>query len=186
VSAVVDLEGLLSLVRKGENVKYLTFWSHQSRRPGVVDRACLSQWWPSPFEVGGIRYATAEHYMMAQKARLFRDESILQQILSVSHPGEAKHLGRQVARFSEAEWAKHRTEIVFQGNLAKFGQAEAIKRYLLKTGRRVLVEASPVDTVWGIGLRAEDRRSSDPGRWRGQNLLGFTLMRVREELRGSP
>ncbi|MEO3764409.1 NADAR family protein [Streptomyces sp. B8F3] len=167
---------------EGRRLKYLYFWGHRPRREGVVDAACLSQWWPVEFEVDGVGYATAEHWMMAAKARLFGDEAAVARILATSHPGAAKAEGRKVRGFDEAVWQEHRFAAVVRGNLAKFGQHPALGAYLRGTGSRVLVEASPVDRVWGIGLAATDDGAEDPGAWRGLNLLGFALMDVRATL----
>ncbi len=150
---------------------------------------CLSQWWPSPFVVGDVRFATAEHYMMWRKAMLFGDEEVASQVLAARHPKQAKDLGRRVRHFDEAAWVAHRREIVVAGNVAKFGQHPDIGRYLTGTGARVLVEASPLDRVWGIGLAADDPAIEKPRGWRGLNLLGFALADVRAQLgsrSGSP
>ncbi|TQF05479.1 NADAR family protein [Kitasatospora acidiphila] len=173
---------LLSLTTAGARPKYLFFWGHQPQRDGSTGPGSLSQWWPSPFEIGGVRYATAEHWMMVSKARLFGDEALVPRILAARTPAEAKKLGRQVRGFTEERWAEARFELVTAGNVAKFGQDPALRAYLLGTGNRVLVEASPVDRVWGIGLAADDERAASPARWRGLNLLGFALMAARERL----
>jgi ribA/ribD-fused uncharacterized protein len=120
--------------------------------------------------------------MMAGKARLFGDEEALARIVAAGHPNAAKKLGRQVRGFDEEAWIRHRWDLVVEGNLAKFGQDAALREYLLGTAGRVLVEASPVDRIWGIGLAAADERSADPERWRGLNLLGFALMEARARL----
>ena len=119
--------------------------------------------------------------MMAEKARLF-DGSATDAILTASNPGEAKKLGRQIRNFDQAIWEAHRFEIVVRGNLAKFSQHGSLKQYLLGTGDRVLVEASPRDRIWGIGLSASDPAAPNPYDWKGLNLLGFALMAVREQL----
>ena len=116
---------------------------------------------------------------MAEKARLFGDEATLAQILAAPHPGVAKALGRQVQGFDNEVWTQHRFDIVVRGNQAKFGQNETLKSYLLSTNEKILVEASPTDTIWGIGLAETDQRVYDPRQWRGSNLLGFALMQVR-------
>ena len=130
----------------------------------------------------GIRYTTAEHYMMVGKARLFGDETIAARMLTAPHPGAVKSLGRQVRDFDQATWDAHRFDLVVAGNTAKFHQHPDLGQYLTQTGDRVLVEASPVDRVWGIGLSAADPHAHDPARWRGPNLLGFALMRARANL----
>ncbi|MGI5502695.1 NADAR family protein [Lentzea sp. CA-135723] len=163
-------------------MKYLFFWGHQPERDGGIGKGCLSQWWPCSFSVDGQTFASAEHYMMWRKALLFDDLSVAAKVLSARTPAEAKALGRQVSGFSDAAWVSARLEIVVEGNLAKFGQDPALRSYLLGTGSRVLVEASPQDRVWGIGLVATDPRAADPASWLGLNLLGEALMEVRRRL----
>ncbi|GAB2570667.1 hypothetical protein Aab01nite_05710 [Paractinoplanes abujensis] len=165
-------------------VKYLFFWGHQPERDGSVGSGCLSQWWPARFTADGHSFASAEHYMMWRKATLFGDDAMAARILAAPHPKVAKALGGRVTPFRQPEWDEHRYQIVVAGNLAKFGQDDELRDYLLTTGERVLVEASPLDRIWGIGLGRDDPRAADPRRWRGTNLLGFALMDVRESLRG--
>lgn len=177
-----DVADLRRRAESGARLKFLFFWGHRPPPDGGVGKGCLSQWWPAPFTVDGIRYATAEHYMMAAKARLFGDDETAARILAAGHPGEAKALGRQVAGFAEDVWAAHRYAVVVAASVAKFDQHPPLREYLLSTGGRVLVEASPLDRVWGIGLAADDERAERPARWPGQNLLGFALMEARAAL----
>jgi ribA/ribD-fused uncharacterized protein len=163
-------------------VKFLFFWGHQPERDGSIGRGCLSQWWPCSFVVDGVTFASAEHYMMWRKALLFDDTTVAARVLAAASPAEAKALGREVSGFSEPAWVAERLEIVVAGNLAKFGQNPSLRSYLLGTGSRVLVEASPLDRVWGIGLTADDPRATDPSSWQGLNLLGEALMEVRSRL----
>jgi hypothetical protein len=163
-------------------VKYLFFWGHQPDRDGSVGKGCLSQWWPAPFTLDGRTFATAEHYMMWGKAMLFGDEDSAERILAARHPKQAKDLGRGIADFDEQRWVEHRYRIVVAANLGKFDQNPDERKFLLGTGDRVLVEASPVDAIWGIGLAADDPCAQDPATWRGQNLLGRALVEVRAAL----
>ena len=87
-----------------------------------------------------------------------------------------------VENFDEETWIAHREAIVLEGSIHKFSQHPDLRTFLLSTGDRVLVEASPVDPIWGIGLAADDPRATDPGKWRGLNLLGFALMKTRDLL----
>ncbi|MDT0341296.1 NADAR family protein [Streptomyces litchfieldiae] len=176
--------GLAALIAAGVRPKWLMFWGHRPAPDGAAGPGVLSQWWPSGFVVDGVAYASAEHWMMAAKARLFGDTSRAEAILAARTPAEAKNLGRLVRGFDEERWAAARFEVVVAGNVAKFGQDPALRAYLLGTRQRVLVEASPRDRVWGIGLSAEDERATDPARWPGQNLLGFALMEARARLAG--
>lgn len=176
------VDALITEVRAGARVKFLHFWGHRPRPDGRVGASCLSQWWPSPFAVDGVEYATAEHWMMAGKARLFEDAEAERQVLAAGHPSQAKKAGRLVRGFDETIWERERFRIVVEGSVHKFSAHPELREFLLNTGDRVLVEASPVDRVWGIGLAADDEAASDPERWRGPNLLGFALMAARERL----
>jgi len=133
--------------------------------------------------VDGQVYSTAEHFMMACKARLFEDWQSLERILESDDPKAAKHLGRQVRNFCSELWERVSQGCVILGNVAKFSQNPELKAFLLGTAEDVLVEASPTDSIWGIGLAQNDPRASHPRDWLGQNLLGFALMAVRETLR---
>lgn len=177
------IEELAQRAGHGERIKYLHFWGHRPRRDGSPGPGCLSQWWPSPFTVAGGEYVTAEHWMMAGKARLFGDTEAERRVMAAAHPGAAKKAGRTVRGFDEEIWRRERFGIVVEGSVHKFRQHPDLRVYLLSTGDRVLVEASPLDRVWGIGLAADDERAQDPARWRGLNLLGFALMEARERLR---
>ncbi len=176
-------DALVSAVQSGAKVKYLHFWGHRARADGRVGASCLSQWWPSPFTVDGVEYRTAEHWMMARKARLFEDPDAERRVLAAGHPAEAKKAGRLVRGFDEAVWERERFGIVAEGSVHKFASDGELVSFLLGTGERVLVEASPMDRVWGIGLTADDERAGDPRRWLGANLLGFALMEARGRLR---
>ncbi|WP_282205666.1 NADAR family protein [Kitasatospora fiedleri] len=184
LSEVRTCEQLTAAVASGARPKYLHFWGHQPQRDGQIGPGALSQWWPSPFTVDGVEYRTAEHWMMAGKARLFGDEEIVPSILRARTPAEAKKLGRQVRGFDDERWVAQRFELVAAGSTEKFRQDEQLRTYLLRTGERVLVEASPLDRIWGIGLAADDERAANPAQWRGLNLLGFALMEARARLAG--
>lgn len=142
----------------------------------------LSQWAATPFVLGDTFYPTAEHYMMATKAHLFRDVSSYNQILRAQTPSEAKALGRKVVGFNPGVWDAVKIQVVLDGNLAKFKQNPPSRRYLCLTGNRLLVEASPTDRIWGIGFSPADALANIE-RW-GQNLLGLCLMVVRGQVRG--
>ena len=178
----MTLSELQSRAAAGEAFDYLPFWGHRERPAGGVTASCLSQWYPARFEIEGILYPSAEHFMMAEKARLFGDDARLAQVLVASSPNDAKSLGRRVAGYDDARWVAHRFDAVVKGNVAKFSQSNTLREFLLGTGSAVLVEASPVDAIWGIGMAADDPRASDPRQWTGLNLLGFALMAVRDRL----
>ncbi|MFZ6745073.1 NADAR family protein [Undibacterium sp. JH2W] len=175
------LEELLQHVSEGKQFDYLHFWGHKQR--GLQpDKACFSQWFVAPFEIDGITYPTAEHYMMAGKARLFDDTIVLKEILVTSNPDMVKRLGRKVKNYDESAWLEHRYQIVVNGNYAKFSQNQKLKQYLLSTADKIIVEASPLDKIWGIGLAQDHPDSNKPLLWQGLNLLGFALMEVRRRL----
>jgi hypothetical protein len=176
------VESLVAMTAAGHHPKYVFFWGHRPQRDGSIGSGCFSQWWPVAFTVDGLIFRSAEHYMMWRKALLFGDTESAGRIVAASHPRQAKMLGRRVRDFDEESWQRHRFGIVVDAGVAKFGQHDDLRGYLLGTGRRVLVEASPTDRVWGIGLSATDERAADPGQWRGLNLLGFALMQVRSTL----
>ena len=173
-------DDLLQRLAQGETFDYLFFWGHTPYDPPRA--SCFSQWYEAGFEVEGVHYPTAEHWMMAQKARLFQDEEFYQKIIASTHPNQAKKLGRQVRGFDSAIWNQHRYAIVVEGNRHKFEQQPALGHFLRQSGQRVIVEASPNDQIWGIGLAQNDPKAADPTQWQGQNLLGFALMEVRDGL----
>jgi len=141
-----------------------------------------SQWYPSDFEVDGVEYNCCEQYMMAAKARLFGDEEALEAIMETDDPREQKRLGRLVVGFDEDTWNEVAVDIVTEGNFAKFSQNPEMKAWLLSTQDKILVEASPYDKVWGVGLREDDPRILDREQWDGTNWLGIALSNVRDML----
>jgi len=173
---------LINYVNRGKKVKYLFFWGHQIKGNNVT-KSCLSRWFPAPFIEGENRFETAEHYMMHEKARLFGDLHAMEKTLKVKNPGAVKAIGRSVRGFNQAMWDERKFELVVRVNLAKFSSNIDLRTYLLNTGKRILVEASPVDKIWGIGLAEDSEAASNPNLWKGQNLLGFALMKVRNKLR---
>lgn len=166
--------------RRKEKIKYIFFWGNTPSYDGSITKTCLSQWFDCRFTVDGVEYSTAEQYMMAQKALLFGDEKIYAEIMNAVHPKQFKEFGRRISGFSEEIWNQHKTDIVIKGNIAKFSQNEKLKYFLLNTNKRVLVEASPYDKIWGIGMDYKDTRCENPTLWNGENLLGFCLMEVRD------
>jgi ribA/ribD-fused uncharacterized protein len=144
----------------------------------------FSQWYRCAFTEATNQFNCAEQYMMHGKALLFADAEVAAQILATDHPREHKALGRKVKRFDDAVWKREREAIVLAGNRAKFTQNAELLTLLLATRGTTLVEASPYDKIWGIGLAAGDPRAQDPDQWKGQNLLGKILTRLRDELLG--
>lgn len=145
----------------------------------------LSNWYLSDFGVNGIRYSSMEQYMMYQKALLFDDMEIAEQIMDTANMGKIKALGRAVKNYEDVLWNGMRQLIVYQGLLEKFQQNMELKERLLATQNHILAECAVQDRIWGIGLSMKDESRFDLNRWKGQNLLGFSLMRVRAALEHS-
>ncbi|CAK4034644.1 Hypothetical predicted protein [Lecanosticta acicola] len=157
----------------------LYFWREFEQPYGF-----LSQWYESPFEVDGITYQSAEMWMMVQKAKLFGDEVIAEQMLQTTVPSEHQRLGRLAKGFERKKWDQNKSRIVEEGNYHKFTKAKESKHMmsaLLHTGDRELVEASPTDRIWGVGFAAHEA-GENRNTW-GENLLGKAIMKVREQLR---
>lgn len=179
------LSWIKSQVDQGNSPDFIFFWGHSNPANKPAGKFVFSQWYPSTFVVDGKTYQTAEHWMMAGKARLFENYDLLEKILKAEKPGAAKDLGRQIQGFDETQWSAAKFEIVKTGNFHKFSQHRVLKEYLLSTGNKILVEASPNDFVWGIGLAENSKGIENPHNWGGENLLGFALMEVRDLLRNS-
>lgn len=162
---------------------FLFFWGHTDRKDGSVGKSCLSQWYIAPMMIDGQYYHCMEQYLMAEKARTFGDEETEEKILAEFNQLTIKKLGRQVADYDDYVWSHNRQAVSVRGNLAKFSQNPALRKFLLSTGDRILVEASPKDNIWGIGLDESEPQATSPSKWKGENLLGFALMEVRERLR---
>ena len=141
----------------------------------------LSQWHHSPFTVNGVRYTHAEQFMMAEKAKIFGDGFTLGLIMTATTPKKQKELVRGVANFNEAVWKRNARDVVMRGNRAKFTQNPEPFGVLMATAGKTLVEASPYDRVWGIGLAASDPRALSRKTWRGENGLGEVLTELRRE-----
>ena len=171
---------LIQNIQQGKKFSYIYFWGHRQKQDNIIDKSCLSQWFPIGFVIDEQYYHTAEHYMMAQKAIVFNDKDMFKKILNAKTPKEAKEMGRKVKNFDPKIWDEKAFDIVVEGNFAKFSQNELLETFLINTHQSVLVEASPMDTIWGIGLAESDRRSRNPLAWEGVNSLGFALMKVRE------
>jgi len=151
-------------------MKYTFFW--QSRSP-------FSNWYPSKFTWNGIEFTRGEQYMMYRKATLFGSTDIAAKIMATDDPKTQKDLGRLVKNYDDKVWLEYRFDIMVEGLFEKFDQIPKLKQALLDTGDTILAEASPYDLVWGIGYLATDAEAQDQSKWRGQNLLGKVLMKVR-------
>lgn len=179
---IYNIADLKEAYLAGKKFKFVFFWGHTPSADGVIDASCLSQWWKCSFEVEGVKYCCAEQFMMAQKASLFGDDEMLSAIMQTSNPKEMKAYGRAVRNFDKEKWEEVCYEIVKKGNLAKFSQNPELWEFLKGTRARILVEASPRDRIWGIGMGKTNPDAECPIKWRGTNLLGFALTETRDLL----
>lgn len=152
-------------------MNYTFFWN------GV-----FSQWYPSTFNDGQRTYNCAEQYMMYHKAMTFNDTYTANKIMATDNPREQKKLGRLVQNFNAAKWDQVKFDIVLEGNRLKFTQNDDLLEELIKTGDTEMVEASPYDKIWGVGLSEDDPRIHNKENWQGENLLGKVLDQVRLEI----
>ena len=144
------------------------------------ENAYLSNWYPSPFTVEKKNFSSMEQFMMYRKAICFGDEAVSKNILSTDDASQIKALGRQVKNYDEHIWNGIRQIVVYKGLLAKFSQNKDLKDRLKFTGEAILAECAVKDLIWGVGLSMKDPDRLDKTKWKGQNLLGYTLMMVRE------
>lgn len=152
--------------------KYVFFWG-----------GTYSQWCPSKFIIDGVEYNCAEQYMMAKKALMFNDFDAYREIMLEKEPALQKAIGKTVRGFDKKVWETYCKKIVYDGNMAKFKQNPKMKEELLSSDERVIVEASPEDTIWGIGMHESHPDILDKTKWLGTNWLGLCIMQVRETLK---
>lgn len=145
----------------------------------------FSQWYKSEFEIDEMTFYTAEQFMMYKKALTFGDVEIAKLIMDTRDPKKQKYLGRKVRGYDDALWMAVAYDVVFEGNYAKFSQDAALYTLLESTRGKLLVEASPFDKRWGIGMAEDENGVDDPANWKGENLLGKAITEVRIELFGS-
>lgn len=181
--AKYSIKWIKELFLEKKELNYTMFWGHQPAPDGSITKSCFSQWWKSEFRSSITTYCCMEQYMMAKKAELFGDEEIRQQILQCGEPKQIKALGRKVRNFDEEVWNEVKYSIVLNGNYHKFTQNKELREFLLSTGDNIIAEASPYDGIWGIRMKQTDKDSLNPLKWKGENLLGFALMEVRDEIR---
>ena len=182
IISIRSVDELITEIGAGAKFKYLYFWGHTGKGIGPH---ILSQWYPAEFHEKGVLFKSAEHYMMYKKALLFSDLETAKSILAADDPGKVKALGRQIKNFEDSKWMLNRFDIVVEGSVLKFGSDPSLLAFLLNSNPRVLVEASPRDKIWGIGLDAKNELAENPFKWKGQNLLGFALMEARGKLLAS-
>ncbi len=142
----------------------------------------LSNWFLSDMVIDGIKFSSMEQYMMYQKAKTFHDMDTAEQILKTANAGKIKSLGRSVKNYNDTIWNGVRQIVVYQGLYQKFKQNDTLLKKLLQTNNAILAECAVQDKIWGIGLSMTNEARFDMQRWKGQNLLGFALMMVREAL----
>ncbi len=146
-------------------------------------RGVLSNFEKCYIKYKGHLFATTEQAFMWEKAIFFNDHESASKILKEENPAKAKKLGREVKNFDDSKWSKVCYEIMYKINYEKYFQNTRLKNILLNTGDKMIIEANPKDTRWGVGLSAEDDRVLDESQWQGENLLGKVLMQVRDELK---
>lgn len=178
-----SLDQIRKVALEKKPIEYIFFWKTESSHGENVTKGCFSQWWKSDFRSMNHTYSCMEQFMMANKAELFGDQEIREQISQCSSPRQIKALGRKVRNFDETIWNEIKYAIVLNGNYLKFTQNSELRKFLLSTGDSVLVEASPYDGIWGIKMGETDENARNPLKWNGENLLGFALMEVRDEIR---
>lgn len=155
-----------------ENEKYVFFWG-----------SVFSNWAKCKFVHEGIEYSSSEQAMMAFKAKMFGDVGAYYDIMNTRDPREQKAIGRRVQNFDQTKWLAECLPLVTDAIYSKFSQNETFKRILLSTGDKIIAESSPEDTIWGIGMHANDPDILDESKWRGTNFLGKALMEVRRRIR---
>ena len=143
----------------------------------------LSNWYPASFTIDGITFSSTEQYIMYRKCTLFGDNTSATAILDTDDPAQHQAIGRNASGFNGAVWDGMKQVLAFRGLMAKFSQNEALKTRLLTTGDAYLVECAHGDVIWACGIRLNEDERFDMSKWRGKNILGFTLMEVREALR---
>ena len=177
-----NIERIREIIKRDPCREIIYFWGH-TPNPKKMTKACFSQWYDCTFAADGVTYHTTEQYMMAGKALLFGDREVYDEIMVAEGPDKYKKLGRKVRNFDSKVWDEKKYDIVVEGNKAKFSQNPELMEFLFSTGDAILVEASPYDKIWGIGLYPSQAAKGTVEDWKGQNLLGAALMEVRDWLR---
>ena len=155
-----------------ENNKYKFFWK------GILSNFAHTQYisWDE------IEFCCVEQEFMYRKAIYLRDIETSREIMKTTNPKVIKKLGREVKGYDDSLWSEVREGFMYQACLSKFTQHQEARRELLSYPGRVFVEASPYDTIWGIGLSEDDPRAIDSDQWRGKNLLGQILTKIRDQI----
>lgn len=177
---IYTLDALCKAYQSGENLDFLFFYGHRLSQVGLIDASCLSPWYWSRFVVDDVAYTCTQHFLMAEKTRLLHDSDALTLILKAGHPDEVKQLEYRGQIFEPNLWDGYYFEIIRRANMAKFTQNSQLGDYLTSTQGKYLVEADPDDADLGIGMPKDHPDIMHPDKWRGKNLLGFTLSKVRD------
>ena len=177
-----SLSKLKTDFNKGKKIDFLFFYGHTNDK-NEITKSSLSQWYIKDFKANNLTFNCMEKYMMYNKALLFDDKKIAEEILNNNQPKTIKGLGRKVSNFKDETWDKVKYTIILKGNYHKFSQNNDLRNFLLNTKNKVLVEASPYDKVWGIKMKYDNENIENPFFWQGENLLGFALMEVRDEIK---
>ena len=177
-----SLSKLKTDFNKGKKIDFLFFYGHTNDK-NEITKSSLSQWYIKDFKANNLTFNCMEKYMMYNKALLFDDKKIAEEILNNNQPKTIKGLGRKVSNFKDETWDKVKYTIILKGNYHKFSQNNDLRNFLLNTKNKILVEASPYDKVWGIKMKYDNENIENPFFWQGENLLGFALMEVRDEIK---
>lgn len=176
IDIVLFIEITLLFVIMNSSEQFVFFWKPKQKN------GYFGNWYPSPFDIDGLHFSCVEQYIMYAKARLFNDLASADAIMATKSPSRHKALGRKVQNFDQYVWNQNKEKILYDGLYAKFTQNADLREILLKTGTSILAEASPLDKIYGIGLDRKDPDAQDPSKWKGQNLLGKTMMIVRGDI----
>lgn len=158
-----------------ENDNYVFFWDGP-----------FSNWYPAIFHMDtgnaqydAVRFSSSEQAMMFFKAHAFDDVESAAAILATQSPREQKAIGRAVKNFDSKIWDSVCIDVVTRILVCKFRASPYLKDVLLNTKNKHIVEASPFDTVWGIGMGVKNPDILDVSAWKGKNYLGICLMHTR-------
>ncbi len=176
-------EEIINEYNNGKEMEFIKFWGHRPSANGKITKSCFSQWWMCDFRYHMNNFCCTEQFMMAYKAEFFSDKESFEKIMSTNDPKAIKLLGRKVQNFDQIVWDKIKYSIVLNGTYMKFIKNPELMKFLLSTGDNIIVEASPQDDIWGIGMAEDYDGVDNPNMWKGENLLGFALMEVRDEIR---
>lgn len=164
----------------GESLRFVFFGECHSEFTDSVGKECFSRWYSLAFEIEGKSFFCIEQYMMAEKACFFDDEECERRIMNNNDIEDITLLGQQIKIFDGFLWDNYKKDVIRQGNVAKFADNKELFEFLISTDDAILVEATPYDVVWGIGMREGDQGIDNPHNWKGENILGFTLMKIRD------